>query len=163
LQLNQLNIRDFDLRIGEFKLDYLSLFNRNFDFLRDIRGEGTFIITARDLNDYLRNQGKEYKVEINDYEIYVVTYAPGVGKMKIAGRLEGDNSGAAFVAERLIEPKLPSLIFFPQIWINSSFYFSLSTAYTIFKFDRFFVDKKYIKVFFRLKKGFYEELFKDIS
>ena len=158
VQLNRLNIRNFELQIKSFTLPLYSILKKDLSFLKKVEGSGSFIITPGDLNHYLKQQGKEYMVEINDYELYLITYAPGIGKMRIAGRLVGDASGATFVAERIVEPRLPSLLFNPQVWINTSFSFSLSPADEMFVFERFFIDKKYIKVFFKLKKGFYEEI-----
>lgn len=158
IQLNQLNIRNFELQTKSFTVPPGSILRKDLSFLKKVEGEGSFIITPGDLNNYLKHQGREYLVEISDYELYLTTYAPGVGKMKIAGRLAADASGATFVAERIVEPRLPSLLFNPQVWINTSFSFTLSPADRLFTFERFFIDKKYIKVFFKLKKDFYEEI-----
>lgn len=158
VQLNGLNIRQIEITSKPFQIPVFKAAFGDYSFIKKVKASGTFVITPKDLNDYLRSKGENIEVEIDDNNLYVTTYVSGVGKIKVAGRLEGYSNGASFVAERLIEPKMVTLILYPQLWVNISFNFSLSPAERVFVFDRFFIDEKFIKVFFKLKEGFYEEV-----
>lgn len=158
VQINGLNIRNFDLRTEPFRIPILKLLSRDYSFLKDIEGRGSFVITPRDLNDYLKENKLEYTVEIEENTIFLETYVSGIGRLVVSGRLEPHSSGASFVAERVVEPKMLTLLIYPQLWANISFSFDFSPADTVLEFEKYFVDKKFIKVFFRLKKGFYEEV-----
>lgn len=159
VQLNELNIRQFEVKAQPFRIRLFSLLSGDYAFLKTLKASGSFVITPKDLNDFLRSKGKEYKVEVKENTIYLTSYISGIGKVKIAGRLEPHASGASFVAERLVEPKMLTLILYPQVWINTTFSFDLSPADRIFVFEKYFVDKNSIKVFFKLKKEFYDEVF----
>lgn len=159
VQINGLNIRDFDLQTEPFRIPFFKLLSRDYSFLKDVKGQGSFVITPKDLNDYLKESKSEYRVEIKENTLYLQTYAKGIGKMVLSGRLEPHSSGASFVAERIVEPKMLTLIVYPQIWANISFSFDFSPADRVLELEKYFVDERFIRVFFKLKKDFYEEAF----
>ncbi|MCX7831573.1 MAG: hypothetical protein N2440_01585 [Actinobacteria bacterium] len=166
IQVNDLNVRQFEVVSENFQIPIFKVLSNDYSFLKDskkFQAKGSFVITPKDLNDYLRNQNLDYKVEVKDNNLYLTTYVSGIGKIKVSGRLEGNSSGANFVAERLIEPRLLSLIFYPQLWINISFNISFNPADKLFNFEKFFIDKRNIKVFFELKRGFYDEIFSELN
>lgn len=166
IQLDSLNVREFEVISENFHIPILRVLFNDYSFLKkslEIRAKGSFIITPRDLNNYLRNQRFNYEVEVKDNNLYLTTYVSGIGRIKISGRLEGNSSGANFVAERLIEPRLLSLIFYPQLWINISFNISFAPADRVFSFEKFYIDERNIKVFFEVKRGFYDEIHSEIN
>lgn len=156
------NVRHLELETRPFKLNLLSILSGNFQNLQEITATGTFIITPDDINSYLKSKGKQFEVSINDNEIYVTSYVSGIGKIIVKGRLVPNSSGASFQAENIVEPKLPSLIFFPQLWSNISFDFSIEPLDQAFKIEKYFIDKKFIKVYFSLDKEFIKEISNDI-
>jgi hypothetical protein len=157
-----LNIRHLEIETHPFQLSPLSIFGRDFRGLRDVAANGTFIITVDDINSYLERKGQQLEVSIVDNEIFVTTYLSAIGKIKVRGRLVPNSSGASFQAENVVEPRTPSLIFFPQLWSNISFNFSVEPLDRAFKIEKYFVDKQFIKVYFSLDREFLREISDEI-
>lgn len=163
LQLGGLNLRQFELKTNSFRISPFALLFGNYESLKSIEASGTLVITPEDLNNYLKTKNQQLEVEIADNELYLSSYLSGVGKVVVKGRLVPNSSGASFQAENLVQPRLPSLVFYPQLWSNLSFSISVEPLDKVLQIDRYFIDKKFIRVYFSLKKEFLEDIENEVS
>lgn len=159
LQLNGLTIRQFDMKAEDIDISLLkTLLGRpQVDSIGKI--EGTAIILPKDINNFFVARNMNYTVEVRDNEIYVSANRQGPGEIVVSGRFEIESGVVYFVPENLVKPRLLSFLMRTDIWKNINFSFDLSPADSIFDFDRIFIDKDKVVVYFKPKRSLLKNFF----
>lgn len=153
IQVDGINFRSFEFKADPFRVNILKFAAGDFSSIKKLTGKGSAIITPKDLNEFFQQKNIDVAIEISDHELFLIKYLSGIGRVKISGRLEVDSSGVSFVPENIIEPRLLTLIMYPQLWINEGFTVNFGDFQKLFKLDRVFIDRSFIRVYFELKEG----------
>lgn len=160
-QLNGLIIRQFDLKAEDINISvFKTLLGRpQVDSIGKI--EGTAIILPADINDFFEVRNMNYTVEIKDNEIYVTTNRQGPGEIVVSGKFNIESGVVYFEPENLVKPKLLSVLVRTDIWKNVNFSFDLAPADSVFEFDRIFIGRDKLVIYFTPKKTLLDDVFKE--
>lgn len=160
-QLNGLIIRQFDLKAEDINISvFKTLLGRpQVDSIGKI--EGTAIILPADINDFFEVRNMNYTVEIKDNEIYVTTNRQGPGEIVVSGKFNIESGVVYFEPENLVKPKLLSVLVRTDIWKNVNFSFDLAPADSVFEFDRIFIGRDKLVIYFTPKKTLLNDVFKE--
>lgn len=150
-QINGIVLRQLDLKIKDVNLGLLSTLLGKFRVDSIGKSEGKFFLLSSDINNYLALKGRQERILVRDHSLFVTTIRPVIGKLTIEGRLELIGSKVTFIPETLEEPKSLVLLMQGNLWRNITFSIDFTAVDDLINFDRVFIDKEMIVVFFSLK------------
>lgn len=153
-QVSGLVVRQVDLEVKQIDISFMNALRGKNPILSIGESSGTCVVLPSDINNFLKSQGKEIRIDIKNHEVFVSTYMQGIGKIIVLGRIVFEGSNLKFIADSLIEPKLISLLMKPERWKGVSFNIDLSPVDEVLAFEKTFIEEDKARLYFKVKENY---------